>query len=57
MFITLQDVVWQGQVAGVEAALGFFKAEKAFPLSKMHKVSSSIWHQLVDMSISLQINM
>ncbi|XP_017700355.2 intermediate cleaving peptidase 55, mitochondrial isoform X2 [Phoenix dactylifera] len=32
------DVVWQGQVAGVEAALDFFKAEKAFPLSKMHKI-------------------
>lgn len=33
-----QDAVWQGQVAGVEAALDFFKADKAFPLSQMHKV-------------------
>ncbi|THU62643.1 hypothetical protein C4D60_Mb01t07250 [Musa balbisiana] len=31
------DAVWQGQVAGVEAALEFFKADKAFPLSAMHK--------------------
>ncbi|XP_020101540.1 probable Xaa-Pro aminopeptidase 3 isoform X1 [Ananas comosus] len=32
------DVTWQGQIAGAEAALEFFKAEKAYPLSKMHKI-------------------
>lgn len=32
------DVVWQGQVAGVDAAMDYFKAEKAFPMSKMHMI-------------------
>ncbi|XP_072976413.1 intermediate cleaving peptidase 55, mitochondrial [Typha angustifolia] len=32
------DAVWQGQAAGAEAAVNFFKAEKAYPLSKMHKI-------------------
>ncbi|XP_051190054.2 intermediate cleaving peptidase 55, mitochondrial [Lolium perenne] len=33
-----QDVLWEGQTAGVEAAVDFFKADKAFPLSEMKKI-------------------
>ncbi|VAI28383.1 unnamed protein product [Triticum turgidum subsp. durum] len=33
-----EDVVWEGQTAGVEAAVDFFKADKAFPLSEMKKI-------------------
>ncbi|XP_020193629.2 intermediate cleaving peptidase 55, mitochondrial [Aegilops tauschii subsp. strangulata] len=33
-----EDVVWEGQTAGVEAAVDFFKANKAFPLSEMKKI-------------------
>jgi Xaa-Pro aminopeptidase len=36
--LCFQDVVWEGQTAGVEAAVDFFKADKAFPLSEMKKV-------------------
>ncbi|KAG6517406.1 hypothetical protein ZIOFF_020792 [Zingiber officinale] len=32
------DAAWQGPVSGVEAAFEFFKADKAFPLSQMHKI-------------------
>ncbi|KAJ3687446.1 hypothetical protein LUZ61_016610 [Rhynchospora tenuis] len=32
------EIVWQGQVAGVDAAIDFFKADKAFPLSMMTKL-------------------
>ncbi|XP_020521120.1 probable Xaa-Pro aminopeptidase 3 isoform X3 [Amborella trichopoda] len=32
------DVIWQGEIAGVEVAMDVFKAEKAFPLHKMHEV-------------------
>ncbi|CAL9048907.1 intermediate cleaving peptidase 55, mitochondrial-like isoform X1 [Musa acuminata AAA Group] len=39
------DAVWQGQVAGVEAALEFFKADKAFPLSAMHKILPQMMRQ------------
>ncbi|URD72143.1 xaa-Pro aminopeptidase [Musa troglodytarum] len=39
------DAVWQGQVAGVEAALEFFKADKAFPLSVMHKILPQMMRQ------------
>lgn len=35
---TRHDVIWQGEVAGVEAALESFKAEKAHPLSKLRDV-------------------
>lgn len=31
-------MIWQGQVAGVEVALDTFKAEKAFPICRMHEV-------------------
>ncbi|XP_031497704.1 intermediate cleaving peptidase 55, mitochondrial isoform X2 [Nymphaea colorata] len=33
-----QEVSWQGQVAGVDAALDTFKAEKAFPIGKMREI-------------------
>ncbi|KAK6915686.1 Rhodanase, C-terminal [Dillenia turbinata] len=32
------DVVWQGQIAGVDAALNTFKADGAHPISKLHQV-------------------
>ncbi|MQL88229.1 hypothetical protein Taro_020789 [Colocasia esculenta] len=34
------DVVWQGEIAGVEAALDIFKADRAFP---MHKMNEILW--------------
>ncbi|XP_062204464.1 intermediate cleaving peptidase 55, mitochondrial isoform X1 [Phragmites australis] len=37
-----EDVLWQGQTAGVEAAVDFFKADKAFPLSQMQKILPEI---------------
>jgi hypothetical protein len=48
--VCFQDVLWEGQTAGVEAAVDFFKADKAFPLSEMKKVAlrfcfSMIWIQ------------
>ncbi|KAK3140012.1 hypothetical protein QOZ80_5AG0394090 [Eleusine coracana subsp. coracana] len=33
-----EDIVWQGQTAGVEAAMDLFKADKAFPLSQLQKI-------------------
>ncbi|KAK9291790.1 hypothetical protein L1049_019740 [Liquidambar formosana] len=36
------DVIWQGQIAGVDAALDAFKAEKAFPMSKLHTILSDM---------------
>ncbi|XVF41749.1 hypothetical protein PTKIN_Ptkin01aG0305200 [Pterospermum kingtungense] len=46
-----QDVVWQGRIAGVDAALEMFKAEKAYPMSKLDKIlpdlikrSSKLFH-------------
>ncbi|XP_007031191.2 PREDICTED: probable Xaa-Pro aminopeptidase 3 isoform X2 [Theobroma cacao] len=32
------DIVWQGQTAGVDAALEMFKAEKAYPMSKLNEI-------------------
>ncbi|KAJ4719318.1 Metallopeptidase M24 family protein [Melia azedarach] len=32
------DVIWKGQTAGVDAALETFKADKAYPISKIHKI-------------------
>jgi hypothetical protein len=32
-------VIWQGQVAGVDAALNTFKADKAYPMRKLHEVN------------------
>ncbi|KAJ3679369.1 hypothetical protein LUZ60_017380 [Juncus effusus] len=45
MFVPDQDsneVTWQGQVAGVDEAVDFFKAEKAHRLREMDKVLSKI---------------
>ncbi|KMZ56580.1 putative Xaa-pro dipeptidase, partial [Zostera marina] len=48
-----QDIVWQGKVAGVDEASTFFKAERVFPLRKMHEIlpdmirrSSNLYHNL-----------
>ncbi|XVE63142.1 hypothetical protein DITRI_Ditri06bG0176400 [Diplodiscus trichospermus] len=45
------DVVWQGQIAGIDAALKIFKAEEAYPMSKLNKIlpdmmkrSSKLFH-------------
>lgn len=50
---SFDDVIWQGQIAGVDAALDTFKAEKAFPMSKIREVlsdmirgSSEVFHNL-----------
>ncbi|KAF9592693.1 hypothetical protein IFM89_016770 [Coptis chinensis] len=47
------DVIWQGQIAGVDAALDTFKADNAFPINKMHKIlqdmissSSKLFHNV-----------
>lgn len=48
-----QEVTWQGHIAGVDAALDVFKAEKAFPIHKMHEIlpemigrSSRLFHNV-----------
>ncbi|KAJ1265867.1 hypothetical protein BS78_08G106300 [Paspalum vaginatum] len=48
-----EDVVWQGQTAGVEAAVDFFKADKAFPISQIQKIlpelierSNGVYHNV-----------
>ncbi|XP_058084274.1 intermediate cleaving peptidase 55, mitochondrial isoform X2 [Magnolia sinica] len=33
-----QEVVWQGEIAGVDAALDTFKAEKAFPIRRIREI-------------------
>lgn len=45
------DVIWQGQIAGVDAALDTFKAEQSYPMNKLHKIlpdmirsSSKLFH-------------
>ncbi|OMO86291.1 hypothetical protein CCACVL1_09688 [Corchorus capsularis] len=52
-----QDVVWQGQIAGVDAALEIFKAEKAYPMSKLNEIlpdmikrSSKLFHNTLTAS-------
>ncbi|KAL7599041.1 hypothetical protein Lser_V15G25762 [Lactuca serriola] len=35
---TPQDITWQGQIAGVDAAIEFFKADQSYPINKLHKV-------------------
>lgn len=32
-------MIWQGQIAGVDAALDVFKADLAYPMRKLHEVS------------------
>ncbi|KAK6159798.1 hypothetical protein DH2020_003179 [Rehmannia glutinosa] len=34
------DVIWQGEIAGVDAALGTFKADEAYPISALNKILS-----------------
>lgn len=50
---TPADVAWQGQIAGVEAALDTFKAERSYPISKLHEIlpdmikgSSKLFHNV-----------
>lgn len=47
------DVLWQGQIAGVDAALEFFKADAAYPMRKLREIlpdiigrSSKLFHNL-----------
>ncbi|KAL1339629.1 hypothetical protein AAHE18_U052300 [Arachis hypogaea] len=49
--VKLYDVTWQGQIAGVEAALDTFKADKAYPMRKLREIlpdmlrgSSKLFH-------------
>ncbi|GAB2277350.1 aminopeptidase [Dionaea muscipula] len=35
---SLHDVTWQGHIAGVHEALVTFKADQAFPVSKLHEI-------------------
>ncbi|KAJ1696011.1 hypothetical protein LUZ63_012709 [Rhynchospora breviuscula] len=37
-----QEILWQGQLAGVDAAIHFFKAHQAFPLSMLPKLLPQI---------------
>ncbi|KAH0783112.1 hypothetical protein KY290_002710 [Solanum tuberosum] len=37
---SLQDVLWQGEVAGVDAALDIFKADLAYPISRLPEMLS-----------------
>lgn len=50
---TPQDVTWQGHTAGVSAALEVFKADKAYPMSKLREIlpdimrrSSKLFHNV-----------
>ncbi|XP_047155531.1 intermediate cleaving peptidase 55, mitochondrial-like isoform X2 [Vigna umbellata] len=47
------DVIWQGQIAGVDAAVDTFKADKAYPMRKLHEIlpdmikgSSKVFHNV-----------
>lgn len=47
------DVIWQGQIAGVDAALDTFKADRAYPMRKLHEIlpdmlrgSSKLFHNV-----------
>ncbi|KAL2561179.1 hypothetical protein AAZV13_20G066200 [Glycine max] len=47
------DVIWQGQIAGVDAALDAFKADKAYPMKKLQEIlpdmirgSSKLFHNV-----------
>ncbi|XP_058072766.1 uncharacterized protein LOC131221504 isoform X2 [Magnolia sinica] len=35
---TQSEVIWQGEIGGVDAALDTFKAEKAFPMCKLTRL-------------------
>ncbi|XP_022965700.1 intermediate cleaving peptidase 55, mitochondrial isoform X2 [Cucurbita maxima] len=36
------DVLWQGKIAGVDAALEFFKADQAYPMTKLREILPDI---------------
>ncbi|XP_011087500.1 probable Xaa-Pro aminopeptidase 3 isoform X1 [Sesamum indicum] len=38
--VTSDDVMWQGEIAGVDAALDTFKADEAYPMSALDKILS-----------------
>ncbi|CAA0834649.1 Metallopeptidase M24 family protein [Striga hermonthica] len=46
------DVIWQGEIAGVDAALGTFKADEAYPISALNKILS----RMIDSSSQLFVN-
>ncbi|XP_019091592.1 PREDICTED: probable Xaa-Pro aminopeptidase 3 [Camelina sativa] len=39
---TPKDIAWQGEVAGVDAASEFFKADQAYPISKLPEILSDM---------------
>ncbi|CAN4110936.1 unnamed protein product [Withania somnifera] len=50
---SLKDVLWQGEVAGVDAALQIFKADLAYPISRLPEMrsrmiesSSNVFHNV-----------
>ncbi|GAA0166129.1 metalloprotease [Lithospermum erythrorhizon] len=50
---TTRDVLWEGEVAGVDAAIDTFKADRAYPISKLEKIlpamienSSKVFHNV-----------
>lgn len=54
-----EDVIWQGEIAGVDAALGTFKADKAYPMNTLNKIlprmiesSSLLFHNVKTASSS-----
>ncbi|XP_073153867.1 intermediate cleaving peptidase 55, mitochondrial-like isoform X1 [Henckelia pumila] len=57
------DIMWQGEIAGADVALGTFKADKAYPLSMLDKIlsrmierSSQLFHN-VNTSKSIYTNL
>ncbi|KAG6424895.1 hypothetical protein SASPL_115318 [Salvia splendens] len=53
---TPQDVTWQGETAGVDAALSTFKADEAYPISALNKDQSMFfklrWLDILDRILS-----
>ncbi|CAA2972654.1 intermediate cleaving peptidase 55, mitochondrial [Olea europaea var. sylvestris] len=54
-----EDVIWQGEIAGVDAALGTFRANIAYPMSTLNKIlprmiesSSQLFHNVKTASAS-----
>ncbi|KAA8536722.1 hypothetical protein F0562_029200 [Nyssa sinensis] len=50
---SIHDIIWQGQIAGVDAALDTFKAEQSYPMSKLREIlpdmisgSSKLFHNV-----------
>ncbi|KAL3620676.1 aminopeptidase [Castilleja foliolosa] len=46
---TIHDVMWQGETAGVDAAVDTFKADEAYPISALNKILS----RMIDCSSKL----